>query len=272
MQAQIEHFIRHLYTAGSRIPAESFRAWALEQLQEVVKFDAAFWGTGRLQELQPHYVVQMGLDDEYSQRLKETLDLNPIKDPVLNHLGEPVLMSEVYPDEAFYGSDLYQKLFKPYGIERILASGHDNQRSGLYTLLSLYRFNRDDDFDEQERELIGRCVYHLVAAASYALFSQLERNNLISSAGGNPDAAQTGEGSPQAWAICDSNGFYHEVQDRFLDFIDQYFPNAESQMLPFSLTDFEDKKNDVINGLAVSVSSQGKLLLVGVRPASMIDQ
>ncbi|MCG8670518.1 MAG: helix-turn-helix transcriptional regulator, partial [Pseudomonadales bacterium] len=47
---------------------------------------------------------------------------------------------------------------------------------------------------------------------------------------------------------------------------------AESQMLPFSLTDFEDKKNDVINGLAVSVSSQGKLLLVGVRPASMIDQ
>lgn len=261
MHNKIEQFIRHLYVSASKIKAEDFRSWALEQLQSIVEFDAAFWGTGRLQELKPHYVVQIGLDEAYGQRLLDTLDLNPIKDPILNQLGAPVLMSEVYPDEQFYESPLYQSLFKPYGIERILASGHDNERSGLYTLLSLYRSDRENDFSEQERELIGRLLYHMIGAASYAFFLQLGRSNKESD----------GDGA-QAWAICDKNGFYHEVQDRFLDLVELFFPDAEIQSVPFSFDLFIDKDADVINGLAVSLTPQGDLYLVGVRPASLIDQ
>ena len=101
MQENVEHFISDLYLSAARIAPESYRLWGLEQLQRMVKFDAAFWGTGRLHSRLPNYIEHMGLDDQYSERLAKTLDINPIKDAVLSRLGKPVLMSEVYEDDKF---------------------------------------------------------------------------------------------------------------------------------------------------------------------------
>lgn len=268
MKDPVESFISHLYLSAGRIPPESYRVWALEQLQRVVDFDAAFWGTGGLQSREFHYVEHLGLDEHYGQRLVDTIDINPIREAVLGRLGEPVAMSEVYPDDSFFTSELHEHLFKPYGIERILASGHFDERSGLYTLLSLYRQNRDQDFSTGEKQLVGRLVFHMVAAASYNFFLHVEKSD--------NERAESEGSDATAWAICDGEGFYHEAQPRFLDFIEQYFPDNKAQCLPFWHSDFIEssatRTKEVINGLSVVVENHQKLFLVGIRPASVIDQ
>ncbi len=251
----IDEFISHLYRSAPRIAPEYYREWALEQLAQVIAFDAAFWGTGNLQTEQFHYISQLGLDPFYGERLVETLPLNPIRKGILENLGAPVDMSDVYPDRQFYQSELYQQLFKPYGIERILGAGHADQRSGLYTLLSLYRFDRNHRFSADERQLHHRLIYHLIAAASHAFFLHLQFNHRTQ--------------QDHAAAICDRKGCFHEAQPQFLHFLTEYFPHRQSMALPFQLPDVGHAIEE--NGLIISSQPLGELFIVSIRMAGPLD-
>ncbi|WDE04470.1 helix-turn-helix transcriptional regulator [Thalassomonas viridans] len=258
----LDEFISHLYRSAPRIPPNQYREWALEQLSRVIGFDAAFWGTGNEASINFHYVTQVGLDKHYAKRLKATMDINPIREAVINNLGKPVDMSEVIDDEEFYHSPLYHKLFRPYGIKRILASGHFDSSNGLYTLLSLYRFNREHVFTEQERELQQHLIFHLVSALSHAFFLHLRVGH---------ELQQTLDQATSA--ICDRQGCFHEVQPRFAALLNEHFPKRGTT-LPFplpKLTAGENKTMEV-GQLAVSLKPIGELIVVSLRPLGPLDQ
>lgn len=254
----VDELISVLYRESARIAPDQYRAWALEQLSRVIDFDAAFWGSGNQASIDFHYVSHNGLDEQYALRLKETLDINPIRDAVINNLGKPVNMSDVYSDEAFYQSELYRRLFEPYGIERILAAGHLDENSGLYTLLSLYRFDRENVFTQQEQQLQQRLIYHLVCAASHAFFLHLRAGNYLQQ---TKDQATS--------AICDQQGCFHEAQPRFVALLNEYFPMREGITLPFSIPS-EDQTVE-INNLLVSFKTLGDLFLVNLRLLGPLD-
>ncbi|WP_046006518.1 helix-turn-helix transcriptional regulator [Pseudoalteromonas rubra] len=253
-----EAFISTLYREATRIAPENYRAWALEQLSRVIDFDAAFWGSGNSADIHFHYVCHLGLDEQYAHHLQQTLAINPIKEAVINNLGKPVNMQDVIADDAFYQSELYQKLFKPYGIERILAAGHFDQDNGLYSLISLYRFDRQQVFTEQERQLQERLVFHLVNAVSHAFFLHLRVGNALQQ---TQDQATS--------AICDSNGCFHQVQPRFVALLNEYFPNRTGVTLPFAIG--KDQTTVEINNLAVSFRALGELFMVTLRLPGPLD-
>ncbi|WP_281559641.1 helix-turn-helix transcriptional regulator [Thalassomonas sp. RHCl1] len=258
----LDEFISHLYRSATRIPPNQYREWALEQLSRVIDFDAAFWGTGNEANINFHYVTQVGLDKQYAKRLKATMEINPIRDAVINNLGKPVDMSEVIDDEAFFNSPLYRKLFRPYGIKRILASGHLDSKNGLYTLLSLYRFDREHVFTEQERELQQHLIFHLVSAVSHAFFLHLRVGD---------ELQQTVDQATSA--ICDQQGCFHEVQPRFVALLNEHFPERGTT-LPFILPKLSSNESKTIEvgQLAVSLKPMGELIIVSLRPLGPLDQ
>ena len=270
----IDEFISHLYRSAPSIAPDQYRVWALEQLSKVIAFDAAFWGSGNQTQIHFHYVEQLGLDDQYAGMLEATMAINPIKDEVLNYLDKPIDMADVIPDEGFYNSDLYRTLFRPYGIERILASGHLDMKSGLYSLISLYRFDRQQVFSDAEKALQKKLIYHLVSAISHAFFLHLNASqNVVESK------------TLEAFALCDSEGCFHEAQPRFMALLYRYFPKQKIYTLPIDIPesfrcsvsdhpDTEANLSDVIesHGLTFELTLIGNLIKVGLRPVGPLDK
>lgn len=218
----VDRLIARAYRSGLQVPAGQFREWALSQLARVVPCDGALWGTGSVSQMRFHTVTVHGLPTEFPQQLQSTTSINPIIAEILKNLDTPVDMREVFPDAEFFASELYTSTFAPYGIHRILSTGHLDRRSGLYSLLTLYRRDREAPFNERDKLRQKRVIYHLFNAASHSFFLHLARTHAD-----RPPGA--------AGAVVDGAGIFHEAQPRFLDLLDERLPNREPQRLPFAL-------------------------------------
>lgn len=257
----IDQLISQLYRESTRIGPDQYRTWALEQLSRVIDFDAAFWGTGNQANINFHYASHIGLDQHYATRLQQTLDINPIRDAVISNLGKPVNMADVFADDEFYQSDLYRQLFEPYGIERILAAGHHDENSGLYTLISLYRFDRTQVFTEAEQQLQQRLTFHLVSAVSHTFFLHLRAGELLQ---------QTDDQATSA--ICDQQGCFHETQPRFVALLNQHFPEREGSNLPFDVPLLSGQSTtSKIGNLSITFKPLGNLVIVSLRLLGPLD-
>ncbi|ORE88717.1 response regulator [Oceanococcus atlanticus] len=236
---------------------ENFRRWALQQLRALIPFDAAIWGSGNRQIARFQNVTVDGLPPDFARALESTARDNPLFREVQDHWGEPVAMSDVLSDRKFYKSDLYQRAFKPYGVERILSSGNMEQRSGLQTLLSIYRFDRERDFTEQEKAIQGQVLYHLIASASHAFFLTISRPK---------------SGVRREWnAVCDRTGVFHEVELKFMDLLEQAFPNWSGQRLPFDMPPV-DFSGEIGGGLCLRVEPLGDVFLLHLRESGPLDE
>ncbi|MDF2179303.1 helix-turn-helix transcriptional regulator [Aliiglaciecola sp. CAU 1673] len=247
---EVEDFIRRLYCRSAQISPGEFRQWALLQLVNLLDADAALWGTGNLATLEFHYLEHLGLDKQYGERLSQTLKFNPIRERVLANLDNPIAMSEVYPDSEFFSSKLYNDLFEPYGIKRILATGHRESDCGLYSLISLYRFDAEKDFQIREKQLMTRLVYHLVSAASHNFFLHLQN-----------------EDSHTVSALCDNHGVYWQCQPEFMEKLSQLAPET-GQHFPFAL---EEGQEIIKQGLCLRIYAEGELYRLSINQSHPFD-
>lgn len=219
----LQPFVSRLYTAGVDRPAADFQRWSLRQVQTLIPHDAAVWGMGSGERGRFHNVKVFGANEGFATDLQQWLPQNPIFPVLAGRLGRPVDMAEVWPDARFYASDLYLKCFRPHGIERILSSGHVDRRSGLHTLLSLYRFDRERPFSERERAWFEVAAFHLVAAYSHAFFLHLARPMSVR--------------SERPAAVVDPEGYLREAQPEFVELLGRHDPQWQGHRLPFALPD-----------------------------------
>lgn len=249
--------IARLYRSALTVSAEGFRAWALEQLRAVVPFDGALWGSGVTSYKRFHTVTVVGLPPEFPQVLESTTAINPLIPHILQNLDNPVDMASVLPDAAFFASEIYARAFRPFGITRILSTGHLDPRSGLYSLVTLYRRNPAQRFSEVEKAQQRRLTYHLFNAGSHAFFLHLARTHA--------------ERPPGAGAaVVDSRGAYHEVTVHFLDLIEARFGTRNPQALPFALP--EPGRTLAVQDLMLRCEPLGDLLLLTLWPAGPLDR
>ncbi|KGJ99616.1 response regulator transcription factor [Thalassotalea sp. ND16A] len=250
----LQEFIGNIYTATGKIELREYRHWALTQLQQLLEFDGAIWSNGHQQTATFHNQTLFNVPEQLANSLLEYLTINPLADVLLTKLGSPVDMQDLLKDEEFYQSDIYLKCFKPCGIERILSSIHLDERTGLFTLLTLYRFERDKPFSADDKSCQKQALYHLLTAANHALFLQLEQH--------------TGAIHHHK-AICDKQGYLHQVQDSFLDLLERHYPQQSVPKLPFALNQFEQQS--LANGLQVKLSAFNDLYLVELWPQGPLD-
>ncbi len=252
-----EQMISQLYKESPNIGLDEFPTWALEQLRRVIPFDGAIWGTGHISTQAFHTQTCVDVDSDIFSKLIQYLDINPIFHEITEHKGHAINMSDVVKDKDFYRSKLYIKCFKPYGIERILSSIHLDERSGIFTLLTLYRFNRQALFTEDEQQLQNRLLYHLLSSASHRQFIELtgENNN-------KPLENRS--------ALCDAQGIYHCVTQKFLDIIEAHVIDLPKQKFPFDfLSHSEHFEQD---HLQFEVKPYGDLYKISVRVKNQLDR
>lgn len=254
----LQWFISNLYCEGAEVEPERFRRWALQQLRRIIPFDAAIWGSGNRQQTRFSNVTIEGLGPDFARALEASIEYNPLFDAVLSHPGKPCAMSDVMPDRKFYKSALYRDTFAPFGVERILSSINLDRRSGLETLLTIYRFDRKHKFSAEEKRTQEYILHHLIHAASHAFFLTIAR----------PVTHKR-----QEWnAVCDSAGLFQDVEPRFVDMLEQAFPDWSGERLPFEMP-AAGFSGDVGGGLCLRVESMSDdLYLLHLRESGPLDE
>jgi hypothetical protein len=134
---------------------------------------------------------------------------------------------------------------------------HSDRRSGLYSLLTLYRRERRQRWTDAEKQRQQRVTYHLYNAASHAYFLHLLRS---------ADRPRGGQA-----AVVDAHGVFHEAQPRFLDLLDRHFPGREPHSLPFALP-AAGTHLLVGDGLCARSVASGDLFIVWLWPAGPLDR
>jgi DNA-binding CsgD family transcriptional regulator len=253
-----DRFVSELYRSGLSVPPEGFRSWALHCLKALVPFDAALWGSGTVRNWRFHTVTLVGVNEEFPKALEETRPINPMIAKLVSSLDTPVDMESCVPDRKFFTSEFYERAFKPFGISRILSTVHVEPRSGLVSLLSLYRHSRKASFTPTEKALHKRATFHLFQAASHAYFLHLMRTFIEEREAGG------------CAAVVDKHGAFHEVQPQFLDLLEKHFPNQRLHMLPFPTPNAGETRT--VNGLCVKVDPVGDLLCVLIWEAGPLDR
>lgn len=252
-----ERFIARLYRSGLSVPPESYRAWALRELASLIPHDGALWGSGAAPGYTFHSVTVVDLPIEFPTALLATRNQNPLLPRILSKPDTPVAMDEVVRDATFFKSDLYKRSFAPFGIARILSSGHADPRSGLLSLLTLYRKDRKQPFTAAEKQLQRRLIFHLFQAASHAFFLHLSRSQELRPPGGGA-------------AVVDRSGFFHEAQPRFLDLLEQHFPGHSRGALPFAIPTAGTQER--LGSLCLSADALGDLIRLQLWPAGPLDR
>ena len=252
----LEGFIARLYRSGLSVAPESYRNWSLRELRKVIAFDGALWGSGTLKDMRFHTVELVGLPREFADALESTHRINPIVPHILRKLDTPVDMQEICSDREFFRSPVYKTCFEPFGIARILSTAHVDKRSGLYSLLTLYRKNRAAIFDASDKALHRRATYHLFQAAAHAFFLHLTRTH--------PERPPN-----SCAAVVDREGQYYEAQPRFLDLMEKQFPKHGAQILPFAPPQIGKVEN--LGGLCVKAEAFGDLICIYAWNAGPLD-
>ena len=169
---------------------------------------------------------------------------------------EVIDSAALMPDKAFYKSPIYKKCFSRYRIERILSTLHNESRSGLATLLSVYRFDRKNRFTDEEKALFARAVQHLVNAASHAYFTHLIRT-------------APNDHAHRPAAVCDCEGYLYEVQPQFLDILEEHFPKWTGPQLPFDLPSPEETFS--VKGVCGKTEPLDDLICIQIWEESPLD-
>jgi len=255
MQSQLsaDQFISQLYREAAQVPLASFAQWALDLLQQVIAFDGAVWATGHVEQQTFHTQTCVDVPTEILDRLKQYLAINPIFPALVANIGHAVDMTEVIDDHQFYQSTLYQQCFQPLGIERILSSIHVEQDSGIFTLLSLYRYDRQQPFSPAEKATQDRLLYHLLSASSYRQFLALK----------DTSAKLTS-------ALCDQQGHYHAVEPEFISLLHEQLGTVSSQKFPLAINSTASQYQ--LGQLQVIQQPLGELLRISIRNLQPLDQ
>ncbi len=256
---KLHQFIGELYLSTSKIDLAEYRQWALAKLQGLIDFDGAIWSNGHQQTAKFHNHTLVNVPESLTQSLLDNLAINPLADKLFDNLGSPIDMQDLIADQDFYQSPIYLKCFKPNGIERILSSVHLDDRTGLFTLLTLYRFEREHSFSEQDKDNQKQALYHLLTAAKHALFLQLAHS------------ADSNTHKNNHKAICDRQGYFHQVQTSFIDLLESTYGNEKTTLLklPFALDMM--KKNYEVDGLQVALKPFNDLVIVEIWPQGPLD-
>ncbi len=254
-----DQFISRLYRESIDIALADFPCWALDLLQQVISFDGAIWGTGHSSTQEFHTQASVDVDQNIFTQLKATLEFNPIFEKLMLKPNQPIDMADVIDDQAFYRSKIYQQCFQPFGIERILSSIHLDDRSGIFTLLTLYRYDREHIFSKHDKIIQQQLLFHLLSASAHRQLLAL--NEQIAQPNNQQVSTKT--------AICDAAGIYYVVGSGFLDLLDAGGKNHKIQKLPFKIkaTDGEYSQDK----LHINQIKLGDLYRISIRLKNQLD-
>lgn len=254
--AGVSDFILALYRHIGTIPQETYKAWALDNLKQVLPFDSAFWAEGAefgatIVDAHIHNSVHpanVWLED-YAQ-FKEA---DPLALAVFENKGVTIYDADLMPREAWLADPLYGPFCRKHQIAYTLCTMDYNPTTTLVEVISIYRADSDHPYTAEEKQRMQFLFPHLL---------ETRRRNLQANAGPQSSALDD-------VAICETNGLLHHAGERFVARLLKEFPGWHGPILPAELF----KGFSQFNGRNAVFSHQrsGTFNLVTTHEHSLID-
>lgn len=242
---KVNELVGHFYRATLQVPLGQFRQAMLEQIREVIPFDAAVWGVASADAHQFHALTLLDLDQGFADRLNAEASFRSLIEIMDTESSAFSTDSRAVTVPDFRDTAAYREACQPYGIGRVLGTAYRDPATGLYSTVALFRFKGRKAFSAGDRRVLRHVIFHLMNAASMAGSVHLQKE-------GRDDGRH---GS----ALCDRFGYSYGVDAQFTRLMNHHFPKWRRGRLPFSLPDPAELSQLMVDGLRIKVEPVGEL-------------
>ncbi len=255
----LNKFLFDLYSIANRVSVDAFRPKVFDLLDDLLKIDSAWWGTG-LSGSQKQVVAQASLYKLAPSFLPEYIDLID-QDPLVDIVDAMDGQTLAWSDGGAVGTDAMNAFDRKYGLYFGMTSLQKDPASGVGMFMSLFRQARGPAFSESERVLMQSLVPHLVQAWSINLRLALANE----SSSQIPDAC-----------LIDTQGRVIEISPRFANLLQGEFPDWLGTVVPEPLRrQFIDECSECYRGKSINIwcvkkSGEQIQLLCGLQRASAL--
>jgi len=162
--------LAELYRGSERVSSESFKDWALGQLNPYVPYNAATWITGHMEgsTLRAQHLHGLDLPDQMLDRYPSIARLDPLARRAMEEPGTAV--ASPMPQPGAFGS-----FCKRWRLAHGMAFVAVDPLSLLASALTLYRQPARPPFSEAEREFFEAAAPHLVEGHAMCTLSRMIR-------------------------------------------------------------------------------------------------
>ena len=255
---RIDALVLQLYRGGSEVPFARFQHWALERLQTLLRFDAAWWGRvhpGTRQVLGAHLFNADPSILEDHQRVEAH---DRFRDAMIARPGRTVLLSDLMPRAVYERTPLDTRYGRRHRLESATGTVLVEPVSGLLDFLTVWRFDSRWPFAEGDRALAERLTPHLIEANRISRRVSLRGGT---EAGGPPQAERP-------WAMASArDGVLLEVNTAFVAMLREEWPSWRDGQLPAALRrHLSDAADYAGRTIAIAITAVDDYRLLVPRP------
>lgn len=252
----LSHTLREIHRLSREAPPSTFQDAAFKAMQELIRFDAGFWGGGRepLEAVQLHYQHLYRLPADELTAAFERVKSEPGHIEAISRCVINAGQAQAFDTRESGIGDPY----RPYGVDQIVSLYQHDADLGLYHVLSLYRSGKER-FTEQECLLFENAVPHLLDARRESKLLHLS------------DTSQEACSLTPAAALLDKEGVVHFARPAFVELLRQEWPGWRGPFVPEAMRRMHEG-TFVGEEISARFSLQHALFLAAVRKKGLLDQ
>lgn len=224
--ASINELIVGLYRYGRDVPMAGFQQWALERVREVIPFDSALWRAGGDAPPSPDAICLHGQPSELMEtyirdgwHARDFLRARCAANP-----GTTYSITDVITLERWHALPMYRRFARRFGIEWALCTHQIEPNLRLKSVISLWRADPQQPFNDEDRAHMQLLVPHLVESMRANRLWQFLATASLSPIGSAP-----------AMAVCDRSGRLHDCTSAFSRLLRIEWPEWAGVVLPSPL-------------------------------------
>lgn len=161
---RISEFILSMHDASMYLTASEFQEWTLKEIQSLIDFDFAIWGSGDGTSRQLHTATILHQVDSLFETWEEVKHEDPYANLVIANTGK-TWHSNVLPD--FHNCRAYDEHWGRYYAKQLISTMEIDPKTGLHIFVTLARDTQDNDFTHAEMALKNTITQHLFLAARH---------------------------------------------------------------------------------------------------------
>jgi DNA-binding CsgD family transcriptional regulator len=183
------------------VPLAGFQAWALEQLEALIAFDSACWGTAAAHAPVMHEVHLHNCEPGIVEAYSPYMDQDVFRAALIARPGITVNLSDLTTRAGHVRTPLYREFARRFKVEWSLGTLLIEATSSVCEFLTLWRHDPRRPFSETERQIKELLMPHLVEAHRAVRLRHFLR---------------TPEDWSHEWALADARGFLREASPAFI--------------------------------------------------------
>ena len=240
-----------------------FRHWVLEQLESILDFDSAMWGSASDEPRQMHEVCLYRQPRAMLESYARYQDDDFLRDEVCRVPGRTVNLADLMTPEQLLHQRIYREHAIPFHATQVLCTADVDPATTLIHTLVLFRADSQRPFSERDRQIKEFLFPHLLQMAREHCFRLLRRQAPVA-------------GELYRMAVADGEGVLQQVEPGFSDLLSHEWPEWQGAGLPAPLIeDIEDTgETGCFDGSLIHARLQktGGLLLLQLRPRVAADR